>query len=180
MAVKETYESFKKSRWFPLIIGIACIVFGILCVANPEARLQSIALFIGIAILLSGLVQILSGIVSRSDKKILISSLIIGIILVVLAIVIFVNLELMGKYLPTIFGFMMILGVLPNIFRSIAMVSNGVKSGWVSLIVALVVAGLGIYMVVQPGVVGKAFGIFSGIVLIIYGLSNLVNSIMTK
>ncbi len=180
MAVKETYESFKKSRWFPMIIAIACIVFGILCLANPEGSLQSIALFIGIAILLSGLVQILTGIVSRADRKILISSLIIGAILVTLAIVIFVNIEVMGGYIPVIFGIMMILGSLPDIFRSITAVSSGAKSGWVGLVIALVVAGLGIFMIVQPGTVGKAFGIFSGIVLIIYGLSNLVNSLMVK
>lgn len=180
MALKESYESFKKSRWFPLIIGVVCVVFGIMCLANPEAKMETIAMIIGIAILLSGVLQILTGLVARADKKALIADLIIGAVLITLAILIFVNLELMGKYLPTIFGFMMVLSGLPELFRSIVAMKSGAKTWWISALIAAVVLVLGIVFIANPGYVGKAIGIFTGIVLLLNGISKLISFLLFK
>jgi len=180
MAIKESYENFRKSRWFPLIIGVVYVVFGILCLVNPEAKMESIAMLIGIAILLAGLIQILSGIVNRADKKSLVSNMIIGVVLVVLAILVFVNLELMGKYLPTIFGFMMVLSGLSSLLHSITMYRAGVKNWWINAVIAVIVLVLGIVFIANPGFVGQAIGIFTGIVLLINGLSNLISFVLFK
>jgi len=177
---KEAYENFKKSRWFPLIVGVVCIVFGILCLANPEGKMEMIALFLGLAFLFSGLMQILSAIINRANKKIMITGIIFGLVLSVLAIIIFVNLELIGKYLPTLVGFVMVLSSLYSLYRSISALGNGSKSGWLGLVLDIVVLVLGILFIVSSEFVGKSFGIFSGIVLLLDGVSNLINFVMFK
>ncbi len=177
---KQIYENFKKSRWFPLIVGAVDIVFGILCLFNPKGRMEMIALLIGLSFLLSGLIHILSGIINRSYKRILVTGLLYGVVLSVLAIAIFVNLELVGKYLPTLVGFVMVVGSLYTLFYSLSALRNGAGSGWLGFVMDAVVFGLGVFFIACPDVVGASFGVFSGIVLLLDGLKNLISFVMFK
>lgn len=86
----------------------------------------------------------------------------------------------MGKYLPTIFGFMMVLSGLPELFRSIVAMRSGVKTWWISALIAAVVLVLGIVFIANPGYVGKAIGIFTGIVLLLNGISKLISFLLFK
>lgn len=178
--MKNMYASFKKSRWFPLVIGVLSIVFGILCLTNPAAKMETIALYIGLAIAAYGLFSCIVAILNRDNKKRLASNLILGIILIILAILVFANLSLVGKYLPTVVGFVMILSGIVDLFRSIVLLKNGVKSWWLSAIVAAVVLVLGIIFLLNPGFVGQTIGIFAGIALIINGVSSLINFVQFK
>ncbi len=77
--MKNMYASFKKSRWFPLVIGVLSIVFGILCLTNPAAKMETITLYIGLAIAAYGLFSCIVAILNRDNKKRLASNLILGI-----------------------------------------------------------------------------------------------------
>ncbi len=178
--MKNLYASFKKSRWFPLVIGVLSIVFGILCLTNPAAKMETIALYIGLAMAAYGLFSCLVAILNRDDKKSLASHLILGIILIVLAILVFINLTLIGKYLPSLVGFFMIISAIANLFRSIALMKNNVKSWWLGAIAAAAVLVLGFIILLNPGFVGQTIGIFTGIVLLVNGISSLINFVQYK
>ncbi len=178
--MKSMYASFKKSRWFPLVIGVLSIVFGILCLTNPASEMETIALYIDLAIAAYGLFSCIAAILNRDNKKRLASDLILGIILIVLAILVFANLALVGKYLPTVVGFVMIISGIVDLFRSIVLLKNGVKSWWLSAIVAAVVLVLGFIFLLNPGFVGQTIGIFTGIALIINGVSSLISFVQFK
>ena len=51
------------------MVGLVSIVFGILLLLTPQARMESIALFIGIAIALYGLFSVVVAIMNRDNKK---------------------------------------------------------------------------------------------------------------
>lgn len=155
------YASFKKSRWFPLVVGIISILFGILCLANPQAKMESIAMFIGLAVLLYGLFAILLGVLNKEDKKLLLSNIVFGLLFVILAIIIFANLALIGKYLPTLAGFIFILAAIVDLIRSITMLKNGVKTWWISAMPAVVVLVLGFIYLLNPGYVGSTTAAFT-------------------
>ncbi len=178
--MKNMYDSFKKSRWFPLMIGVLSIVFGILCLTNPAAKMETIALYIGLAVAAYGLFSCLVAVLNRENKKLLASNLILGIILIVLAILVFTNLTLVGKYLPTLVGFVMIISAIANLFRSVVLMKNGVKGWWIGAIVAAVVLVLGIIILLNPSFVGQTIGIFTGIVLLVNGISSLINFVQFK
>ena len=178
--MKNMYESFKKSRWFPLVIGVLSIIFGILCLTNPTATMESIALYIGLVIAAYGLLSCLVAILNRDNKKLLTSNLIPGLVLIVVAILVFANLSLVGKYLPTLVGFVVIVSAIVNLFRSIVLMKNGVKGWWIGAIVAAVVLVLGIIILLNPGFVGQTLGIFTGIALVINGISGLINFVQYK
>ena len=178
--MKKLYASFKKSRWFPLVVGLVSIVFGILLLLTPQARMESIALFIGLAIVLYALFALLVAFMNRDNKKLFLTDLLFGVVLVVLAILIFANLALIGKYLPTLVGFLMILSSLAEIVRSFSLKSGGLKSWWLGIVPALVVLILGFVFLLKPGFVGASFGIFTGITLVINGIAAVVNFFQLK
>lgn len=178
--MKNLYASFKKSRWFPLVIGIISIVFGILCLTNPQLKMESVALYIGLAILLYGLLAIVLGVLNKEDKKLRLSNIVLGLVFVILAIVIFVNLSLIGKYLPTLVGFIFILVAIVDLIRSFALLKNGLKTWWLSALPAIIVLVLGFIYLLKPGYVGSTIGIFTGITLLINGVSGLINFVQFK
>lgn len=178
--MKKLYASFMKSRWFPLVVGLVSIVFGILLLLTPQARMESIALFIGIAIALYGLFSVVVAIMNRDNKKLFLTDLLFGIVLIVLAILVFANLALIGKYLPTLVGFLMILSSLAEIVRSFSLKSGGLKSWWLGIVPALIVLILGFVFLLKPGFVGASFGIFTGITLVINGIAAVVNFFQLK
>ncbi len=178
--MKNLYASFKKSRWFPLVVGIISILFGILCLTNPQAKMESIALYIGLAVLLYGLFAILLGVLNKEDKKVRLSNIVFGLVFVILAIIIFANLSLIGKYLPTLVGFIFILVAIADLIRSVTLLQNGLKTWWMSALPAIVVLVLGFIYLLKPGYVGSTIGIFTGITLLINGVSGLINFVQFK
>ena len=178
--MKNLYASFKKSRWFPLVVGLVSIVFGILLLLTPQARMENIALFIGLAVALYGLFSVVVAIMNRDNKKLFLTDLLFGVILIILAILIFANLALIGKYLPTLVGFLMILSSLAEIVRSFSLKSGGLKSWWLGIVPAVVVLILGFVFLLKPGFVGASFGIFTGITLVINGIAAVVNFFQLK
>lgn len=178
--MKNLYASFKKSRWFPLVVGLVSIVFGIMLLLTPQARMENIALFIGLAVVLYALFSVVVAIMNRDNKKLFLTDLLFGIVLVVLAILIFANLALIGKYLPTLVGFLMILSSLSEILRSFSLKSSGLKSWWLGIVPAVIVLILGFVFLLKPGFVGASFGIFAGITLVINGIAAIVNFFQLK
>ena len=162
------------------MVGLVSIVFGILLLLTPQARMESIALFIGIAIALYGLFSVVVAIMNRDNKKLFLTDLLFGIVLIVLAILVFANLALIGKYLPTLVGFLMILSSLAEIVRSFSLKSGGLKSWWLGIVPALIVLSLGFVFLLKPGFVGASFGIFTGITLVINGIAAVVNFFQLK
>ena len=162
------------------MVGLVSIVFGILLLLTSQARMESIALFIGIAIALYGLFSVVVAIMNRDNKKLFLTDLLFGIVLIVLAILVFANLALIGKYLPTLVGFLMILSSLAEIVRSFSLKSGGLKSWWLGIVPALIVLILGFVFLLKPGFVGASFGIFTGITLVINGIAVVVNFFQLK
>ncbi len=178
--MKGYYESFRKSKWFPLAIGIMSIVIGLICIANPQINMESIALYFGIVILGYGVFQILAGLSVKDNQNLKIVYIVIGAIITILAICVFLNLALIGKYLPTLIGFFMIVASVMALLRSLVLFKNGLKSWWAGAVPALIVLALGLVFLLAPGFVGQTFGIFTGVTLLLNGVSGLINFIQYK
>ena len=178
--MKKLYASFKKSRWFPLVVGLVFIIFGILLLLSPQARIENIALYLGLAVVLYGLFSVVVAIMNRDIWRLFLTDLLFGIVLIVLAVIIFANLALIGKYLPTLVGFLIILSALSEIVRSFSLKSGGLKSWWLGIVPALVVLILGFVFLLKPGFVGASFGIFTGITMVINGIAAFVNFFQLK
>ncbi|MCR4578047.1 MAG: DUF308 domain-containing protein [Clostridiales bacterium] len=178
--MKKSFSSLKESKWYPLIIGILSIVLGIICLLNPSISMESIALVAGIVFLLFGILQVINGLRVRDNKALRICTIALGAILIVLAILDFANLKLIGKYLPTLAGLFMIVSAVTSLVSLYALMKNGCKNWWYGALPVLVLLVLGCIFLFKPGFVGETFGVFSGIALLVNGVSNLISFAQTK
>lgn len=173
--MKELYSSFRKTRWSSLVIGVLSIILGIIGILNPKGRMEIIALLAGILFLLYGLLQIVSGIRVKDNASVRVVSCVLGVIAIVLAILDFANLQLIGKYLPTLAGLFLIICAITDLVPSFALMKSGLKSWWYGALPAIILLVLGFICLLKPGYVGQAFGIFAGIALLINGVSCLIS-----
>ncbi len=173
--MKKSYSSFKQSKWFPLVIGILSLVLGIICILNPQIRMESIAMVAGLVFLIYGLLQVINGLRVKDNNTLKIFYIVLGAIAIILAILDFANLELIGKYLPALAGFFMIVCAITNLIPTFALLKSGMKNWWYGAVPALVLLVLGLIFLLSPGYVGQAFGIFAGVSLLVNGASSLIS-----
>jgi len=178
--MQELYEAFKKSRWFPFVIGIVLIIFGIVGIINSGIRTEMLAVYAGVLFIVYALYEILSGVFSRTNKKKMVINFAVAIVLIVLAVLTFANKSMVGKYLPALVGFFMIICAFADLFYSLILLKNKRKLWWTAAVLGVVIFIIGLVFVIKPGYVAQFFGILTGIALILIGISNLVSFFLFK
>ncbi len=161
-------------------MGIFFLVIGIICVMNPHIQMESMAFYIAIIFIIYALFQIFAGLLTKDNQKLRVLHIAAGAVVLVCAIFIFANLELIGKYLPSLIGFFMILSSGSSLFHSLILWKNGESGWWLGAVLAAIVLVLGFVFLLSPGFVGKSFGIFTGVTLLINGTSNLISFMQLK
>lgn len=122
--MKELYTSFRKSRWFPLITSIVSIFLGIVCLMNSQLQMKKLAMYAGVGFLIYGACRMFAALLIKDNKKQKILNAVIGIVVILLSILDFVNLDLVGKYIPVLAGFVMIVCGITNVFRSLVLLKS--------------------------------------------------------
>lgn len=178
--MKELYKSLKKSKWFPLVVGVLFIAIGIIGLLNPHGKMETIALIIGVGFAVYAVFHVVAGLRAKENKKVRILHFVGAGIVLVLAILDFVNLALIGKYLPTLVGFFMIACAAYDLFHCVILWKNDEKNWWIGAVLDLIVLILGVIFLLKPGYVGQAFGIYAGITLLITGISSLLTFLQVK
>jgi len=178
--MNSVFDSFKKSRWFPLIIGILLIILGVICVANPAMSLKTIAIYIAVTMIVYAVVEIIAGLLSKDNKKDLALKLITAVILIVIATLTFANMSMVGKYLPVFVGFFMFICGIIDVIYSLVLLKNKRPLWWSALALGAIIIVLGLIFIMKPGFVGQFFGILTGIGLIVIGVSNVLQFILLK
>ena len=158
--------------WLSLLIGIMAIAIGFIVLVNPVGSYYTFALWMGLAILLSGIMSLLQSLTSqnyfvRRGWLVLasVADIFIGIILLF-------NSLLAEMILPLLLGFWLL-------YRGCVMLAQGFDlrsygrrdAGWVIFYSAIVIA-LGIAVIWLPSTLGSAVVIlFIAIGFITYGVS---------
>lgn len=173
--MKEALVSFKNSKWFPLAMSVLSVVLGIILILNPQLNMESVALYAGVMFLIYGIFQVCCGILMKGSTMFRVCAVILGACMIILAIVVFANLALIGKYLPTLAGFFMIISAISYLLPSFALLKDGIKTWWFGALPAIILLVFGLVFLLLPGFVGQAFGIFTGIAMLINGASGLIS-----
>lgn len=164
MAAHQLNE-FRWARWVFVIVGFLCMVAGVIVLAHPKNSLATIAVVIGIFLVIDGIVDVLVSLLSATDRRALnvligVVGIVIGIILIrhplhsVAAVAIFVGLWL----------------IVAGSVRLASAVDERRGRGW-RLLVALVEIVGGIVIVASPGIGVTTLAVLAGIALILRGIA---------
>ena len=161
------------SRVLWIIAGVLLIVAGVYCFVSPEAALSGLSLILGLAMLFSGIVDI---VIFASSRRFMLGSgwfLLDGIFTVLLAIFLLCNQAFTMLSLPFIFGMWLLFGGISRFVSSFDLQRLGVRGwGWFTALgILLTVAG--ILSFYDPISGAMALSWIVGLVLILQGIASI-------
>ena len=132
------------SRILWIVAGVLLIAAGVYCFVSPDAALGGLSLMLGLAMLFSGVVDI---VIFASSRRYMLGSgwfLLEGIFTVLLAVFLLCNQAFTMLSLPFIFGMWLLFGGISRFVSSFDLQRLGVKGwGWFTALgVLLTVAGI--------------------------------------
>jgi len=153
--------------------GIALLAVGILFLIAPTATTKFIYGMIGLVIALAGALRLIAGIRFKGNSPAKIAIIVQAVVLLILGIFLLINPDFLIAYNYIIFGLIMIINGIVNIFGVIRgeVEVHGNKIIYLILSALLIVAG--VIVLAHPVAAAEMLTIMIGVMLIISGLINL-------
>ena len=154
-----------------VIQGIVFLLAGILFVAFPEGILKGISIYLGLLMLIPGVVMIITPLVKKGGGP---SLLIEGIILTLFGLLFIFEPQLIGKLLAIFIGIWMIGSGILQIAASSETKAAGWKYWWLQLLAGIILVIFGVVILFNAFTASVALMIWFGAVMIFYGVYYLV------
>jgi len=169
-----------KNWWLMLLKGIVLIVLSFFVFRHPIGSLIGLSVFIGVALLLTGIFQIIAGFMVSGVDDNWGWRLAEGIIDVIFAIVLLSNPGITAAVFPFIIGFWMIVYGVMIFSGSFKSKKEGDGNWWLSLLGGILTVIFGWFVMTDFFAGALAITIWIGIGLLILGIVNIVMSLHLK
>ena len=168
---------FSRVLW--AIVGVCLIIAGIFCIGNPGAALSTMSLFLGLAMLISGIVDI---VIFAKGRGVMYGSgwfLVDGILTVILSLFLLFNQTFTTLTLPFIFGMWLLFSGITKFVDSFELKRFGVRGwGWFTALgVILALAGFLSFM--DPVLSMLTLSMMLSFMLILQGVSSILRAVFS-
>ena len=164
----------KKTGVTSLVTKIIFAILGIILIANPEGTIKFIAIILGVIFGLVGLYKIVNYIENKGKYDFYNNDIAYGVIAIVLGIVTICYSTQIGAIFRIIIGLWIVYSAILRINLSIKLKTIDSNVWIYSLIIALIMAFCGIFIICNSGAVIVTLGI----VVVIYSVLDAIESIM--
>ena len=170
-------EFAKRCEKNMLFSTVLTLILGIVLAYSPEVSIKVITGIIAALFLLIGILQLVDYVKQSKVEKMMSLSLILGILLSVVGIFLFINLESLANFITTLIGIAILI---KSLFKlQFAFNIRDISDKWFyNLIVGIVGIVLGIVLLVNPFDSAKMFLRIVGIIFIIGSIVELVEICM--
>jgi len=166
--------------WMVLIKGILMILLSILIFANPSGTLLGLALYMGIVLLITGLLMIITAISTRKLDSDWGWKLTEGILELIFGFILLSNPAITAAVLPFVVGFWMLFYGIMLFVGSFSLKKAGDSNWWLGLIGGILTALFG-YIIMTDFMSGMiAITVWFGIGFMVFGLVNVFRSFSMK
>ena len=158
------------------IPGVLLIVLGVLCFSNLSTALLSLVFILGIVMLVSGMIDVV--IFAANRERIIGGGWILadGILTIILAFFLFINPSITAFALPFIFGMWVLFAGVAKLVHSFDLQKLNVRGwGWFTALGILETLA-GFLALFQPVAGAFALSILMGILLILRGVTAIINA----
>lgn len=164
----------KKTGVTSLVTSIIFAILGIILIANPEGTIKFISIILGVLFGLVGLYKIVNYIENKGKYDFYNNDIAYGVIAIVLGIVTICYSTQIGAIFRIIIGLWIVYSAILRINLSIKLKTIASNVWIYSLIIALIMAFCGIFIICNSGAVIVTLGI----VVVIYSVLDAIESIM--
>lgn len=150
--------------WLALLIGLVSVTAGVIVIAKPSDSLKTLAVILGIFILVDGIAALVGALIGRRESRGLLA--VLGVISVVAGVL------LIRHPLGGVRAVALLLGIwliAAGVVRLIAAFDDPENRLW-RIVIALVLAVVGIVIVAAPHIGYATLALIAGIGFILYGI----------
>ena len=169
-------KEIQKSLNTSIITAVMCLALGIAFIVIPEKSFTILSNIFGVILIVYGVFDIIS---SFRANYILSSSIATtGVLALVAGLAIFLNREVLQSIITFVLGVIFVSTGLTKIRLSIVLNKNNEK--WlIPFVISVVTVVIGVLMVIKP-INENYIAYFIGIMMIVYAISDLVDTIYLK
>jgi uncharacterized membrane protein HdeD (DUF308 family) len=163
--IQQALKDFRSLWWLFAVLGVLTIAAGIILILWPGPSLVTIAVIIGIFLLIDGIVDVVLAIVSKGEGRGLLA--VLGVLSVIAGLICIKNPFSALAALVIIVG---IWFVVAGVIRFIAAFSDHEQRG-ANIVIGILDIVAGIVVLAWPDLSLKALAVLTGIVFIIRGVA---------
>ncbi len=171
-------NKFKSMYRTSIIFSVVLILVGLFLLIKPETTLHAISYFIGIALIIWGLIPIIGFFSNKENKNYLEFSFILGVFALIFGIIIMINPDIIGSIIPLLIGIWMVINGVTKLYYSLTI--NKVSSATISIIISLVILVCGLILIFNPFKGAILLTKVIGISVIIYSILDLIECYTLK
>ena len=169
-----------KNWWLVLIKGIILIILAFVVFRHPVGTLVGITFYIGMGLLLTGIVLIIAAVAARNDIENWGWRLAEGILDALIGIMLLANPGITAAVIPFLIGFWAIFYGILLLADSFGSKKSGYKNWWFELIAGILTVIFGYIIAFNPVISLLTITTLIGISLLIVGIFNVVLSFDIK
>ncbi|MGI5888856.1 MAG: HdeD family acid-resistance protein [Oscillospiraceae bacterium] len=168
-------ENIKKEKTFFILLGIFYLIFGLCLIIWPGQSVSTICIILGIACIVFGIYMLYR--YFANGLVIFRLALSTGIISILLGIVLVSHPKAVVSIFNIILGFYIIIDSVIKLQSSIEVRHIPGLSGGLMMVLSIISMVLGVLLIFDPFSTSKALAIFIGVTFIIDGIQNIYSGI---
>lgn len=169
-------DFLKGLKRFSIATIIVSAIMGVLFIAFPSKCIQYISLVVGVSLIVTGIISVVSYIVERDTKL----PLVLGTISLICGIIVCAKYRAIISIIVVILGIFILTSGIVDMATSIRSIMLFRKSGWFTMLLSVITIVFGIVAITKSAQLTDGIVRFIGAALIVYSVLDLVTYIQVN
>jgi membrane protein len=169
-------DFLKGLKRFSIATIIVSAIMGVLFIAFPSKCIQYISLVVGVSLIVTGIISVVSYIVERDTKF----PLVLGTISLISGIIVCAKYQAIISIIVVILGIFILTSGIVDMATSIRSIMLFRKSGWFTMLLSVITIIFGIVAITKSAQLTDGIVRFIGAALIVYAVLDLVTYIQVN
>lgn len=169
-------DFLKGLKRFSIATIIVSAIMGVLFIAFPSKCIQYISLVVGVSLIVTGIISVVSYIVERDTKL----PLVLGTISLISGIIVCAKYRAIISIIVVILGIFILTSGIVDMVTSIRSIMIFRKSGWFTMLLSVITIVFGIVAITKSAQLTDGIVRFIGAALIVYAVLDLVTYIQVN
>ena len=169
-------DFLKGLKRFSITTIIVSAIMGVLFIAFPSKCIQYISLVVGVSLIVTGIISVVSYIVERDTKL----PLVLGTISLISGIIVCAKYQAIISIIVVILGIFILTSGIVDMATSIRSIMIFRKSGWFTMLLSVITIVFGIVAITKSAQLTDGIVRFIGAALIVYAVLDLVTYIQVN
>lgn len=169
-------DFLKGLKRFSIATIIVSAIMGVLFIAFPSKCIQYLSLVVGVSLIVTGIISVVSYIVERDTKL----PLVLGTISLISGIIVCAKYQAIISIIVVILGIFILTSGIVDMATSIRSIMIFRKSGWFTMLLSVITIIFGIVAITKSAQLTDGIVRFIGAALIVYAVLDLVTYIQVN